>query len=92
MKIKRVVGEQMHLVGCEEATNAFDSFAGNILRLSTNIKALLMTNEDGGSFESENDMQLELVRKIVTLLEEILDSLNLVAKVQTSKQNPIDCL
>ena len=45
-----------------------------------------MSNQDQRSFDNERDKQLEVLRKIVAFSEETFKSLNLVAKVQTSKQ------
>ena len=55
----------MQQVGGDEEATAFNSLAGNTLRLATNLKALLMTNEEERSFVNEEDMHLELLRKIV---------------------------
>ena len=46
MKIKCVVDDQMQLDGEDEVANALGGLAGNTLRLSANLKASLMTNEE----------------------------------------------
>ena len=40
VKIRRVIDEQMQLIGGDEAANALCGLAGNTLRLSANLKAL----------------------------------------------------
>ena len=88
-KIKGIL-DQVGEVSAEEVHKVIESFNGNATRTYNRLRSILMTTENEREFEEEKDMHKEVLDKALSLFEEILDSLNNLAEVQTTRLRLIE--
>ena len=88
-KIKGTL-DQVGEVSAEALIEVIRSFNGNTTRTYNRLRAFLMTPENEKECEDEKEMHKEVLEKALTLFEEILDSLNNLAEVQTTRLKLIE--